>query len=168
MLVNTLKVTILRWIFQSPLGSLYFNLQDWWELRSIKALAAKKALMARGTAVAQRNLIQQAIRRLKDGLKRDYSLEDLKTGKVNNIEIDHYATGNNAQMAEIMRKIYVYEGKDVKNEADYQKMIHTRISHYEQLHKATERREMIRRIRKETNPNLKAELEKEFKERYLK
>ena len=151
-------------ILEMPLiGSLIYRLLAYLDHRDDKR--ANKALLAAKTRMVQvvtKNVLNEALGRIKRGLKADHKLEDLKTGNVTNIEIHNYATGDNAKLAEALVKAYVYHGTDIKSEVDKAKMAVKRVNDLKELQNNVLQRRLIREIRKTKDKAKKAELMKEF------
>jgi capsule polysaccharide export protein KpsC/LpsZ len=155
---------IFSFILELPLiGSCIYRVLHYLDNRSSNK--AKSILLAAQTSSAQvitKNLLGEAITRLKTALKQQYSMEQLKNGSVKDLEIQDLVKGNRAKQAEVLNKAYVYHNTDLKTNVDRARMANKRIEDYRQLQDNTLQRQLIRDIRKTTDPIKKAELLKQF------
>ena len=132
-----------------------------------KAKVVLLAAQTRSVQVITKSLLYEALTKIKRGIKADLSLEGLKSGAINNVEVSHYAKGNREKEAKLLEKAYVYHGSDIKNELDRARMANKRVEDYRQKQEHVLKLDLIRKIRKEKNPNIKIKLETEFRKKYL-
>jgi hypothetical protein len=160
---------LIRLLLESPLGALIYKALNYLDERKEKDARRRLALSkARPTEVQEKSLLHEGILQIKRKIKDLYGSEAYNSGILGELDITRFATGKNAKLAKVMHDAYVYTGgKDVKTELDREKMIYKRIGHYEDLQKDKLKRDLIRRIRHEQDPQIKAKLELEFKEKYL-
>jgi hypothetical protein len=156
-------------IWESPVGALIYRVWEYFDTkRERKAYRAILMSKARTVQVQHKSLLLEGIRRIKRGIKAAYDVKDLSSGRIRDVDPMNFAKGDNDKMAETLRKVYVYNEKDIKTESDKEKMIYRRISHYKEKQGDVIKRQFLREIRKEQNPQKKQELEKEFYKKYAK
>jgi len=159
---------IVRIIWESPLGALIYRIWDYIDTRrEKKAFRAYLASKPLAVQVINRNLLGEAIKRIKQAIKASYDIKDLSSGRIRHMNMTDFAKGNNEKLAQTLEKIYVYHDKDIKTQTDKELMVYKRIDHYRDLQKDVLKRNLIRAIRKETDPAKKAELEAEFNKKYV-
>ena len=127
---------------------------------------AKTVLLAARTQTVQvmtKSLLYEALTKIKRGIKNDLSLTSIKSGAIRNVELTDYAKGTREKEAKLLEKAYVYHGSDINNELDRARMANKRVEDYRKLQNNVLQRQLIRAIRKETDPIKKAELMEEFK-----
>jgi len=160
--------SVINWfiakILEMPLigSGIYYFLAYLDKRSDKKAQAALLAAKTHTVQVVTRNLLGEAITRLKRGLKAKYDINKLKTGEIKEIEIHSFAEGDKAELAKTLIKAYVYHGTDIKSEVDKAKMAVKRVNDYKELQQNVLQRRLIREIRKTKDKAKKAELMKEF------
>lgn len=160
---------IIRFIFEAPIiGPLAYQIVNYLDtLNDKKAVKALGSYKARTVQVVQKNLLYEGLRRVKSGLKADYSIDQLKRG-IRDVEISNYAKGSNEKLAKTLEKAYVYHGTDIKNEVDRARVANKRVEDYRELQNNVLQRRLIREIRNTSDPTKKAELQTEFNRKYLR
>lgn len=122
--------------------------------------------------VSEKNLMAEGVAAVKRGMRENmhlfgpgkiYNTKD-KNGEEHGFDLLSYAPGQNQQRADLIRKTTDLTSTDVKTEAQKAEMIEQRIGHYKELHKAKAERELIRQLRRETDPGKREQLESDFKQ----
>jgi hypothetical protein len=153
------KVT--AFILDTPIiGASIYRVLNYLDNRSDrKAKTVLLAAQTRSVQVITKNVLYEALAKIKKGMRADLKVN----GRIRHMELQDYAVGNRAKQAETLAKAYVYHDSDLKNEIDRARMANKRIEDYRQLQNNISRRQLIRSIRKETDPDKKAKLTEEFK-----
>lgn len=85
------------------------------------------------------------------------------------IGLAHEETENQKKLREVMEKIYVNKGQDIKSELDKHQMINRRISDFYSLQRYTEERNLLKQIKqaeKEGKTDLAERLQDDWKQRF--
>lgn len=156
---------ITAFILDTPvIGTGIYRVLNYLDNRSDrKAKTVLLAAQTRSVQVITKNMLYEALTKIKRGVKADLGTESFRNGLASGADLTKYATGNRAKQAETLSKAYVYHDADIKNEIDRARMANKRIEDYRQLQNNTLQRQLIRAIRKEKDPVKKAELMEEFK-----
>lgn len=164
---------IIRMFYTSYLGNLYFNFLIWWDYYKSKrkpigysssahriVISATKAAYEQGLRQVKTKVVQAA-----QAVDGNYDKALHQIGDVIQLsEKDHKPE------IEILKKMHVKNGQDVKNDTDKAKMIDQRIQDYKELHRFKEERLILRQIRKaktEGNLELADKLTKEWQDKYV-
>lgn len=164
-----MKRFLTKLIWESPLGGLIYSIWHYFDTRrERKAMARLVTRRAQSVEVITKNSMMEGLRRIKRGLKGEFKVQDIASGQIRHIEAMDYAKGDNQQLANALHKAYVYHMTDIKTEADKEKMVQKRLDDYRALRADKAKRDLIRSIRNEKDPEIKIQLESQFKRRYLK
>lgn len=110
----------------------------------------------------------EAVIQIKNKLKQ-LSNGDLKSYLAKNPEITNLAEKDKDEVIEIMRKITIASGQDIKSEEDKTKMINDRINHYHELQRFNEEKQLLRQIKqamKAGDKKLHAKLMAEWRQKH--
>jgi len=162
-----------RMFYTSYLGNLYFNFLIWWDYYKSKRKPIGYSSSAHRVVIsATKAAYEQGLKQVKTKVAEAINAVDGNHDKaLHQIgDIIELAEKDYKSEIEILKKMHVKNGQDVKNDTDKAKMIDQRIQDYKELHRFKEERTILRQIRKaktDGNIELADKLTKEWQDKYV-
>lgn len=162
-------------IYNTVLGKFYLNILFWLENKKMEKDLKNRTYSSHTLSIVKESnkiKYENGVNNIKRNIKKEAE-------SLNNEDLEYVLYKNRDKLIELaqseeekdkeeyiknIRKVYVFKDKDIKNEKDYIKMINKRITHFNELRKNKEKRELSRKIRLSTKNNDKIETEKLLKE----
>jgi hypothetical protein len=171
-LLKKIKKFIARVAVQTPvIDSVVYKVAEKLDNKQEKEELRQRVLnQPQAVQVSEKNLLAEGVSAMKRGMRDNMHLfgsgrnyrgigED---GEESGFDLLSYAPGQNQKRAEIMKQTTDLTTKDVKSDAEMCDMIDQRIGHYKELHKAKTERELVRKLRHETDPSSREEIQREL------
>jgi hypothetical protein len=139
--------------YTSYLGLIYFNILLWWDKKKFdKELARRPSNIATKIAYnAVKASYNEGISKIKGEVAKliQSRSKDEYERVLNNInDMLSLAQSERKEEIESLKKVYLYKDKDIQNDTDKARMINSRINDYKDLHKHIEKRNKLRKERK--------------------
>lgn len=167
-ILQKIKQFFTRVAAQTPgINTVLYHVADKLDTRQEKEELKKRILsQPRTVQVSEKSIMAEGVRALKQNMKANMHLFGPGKYYADGVDLLSYTPGQNQQRADVMTQTSDLASKDVKSQKEFDTMIDTRISHYKQLQNDVVKRNLIRAIRKETDPAKREELENEFQRKF--
>jgi len=158
-------------LFETPiLGHLAYKIADKLDTKQEKEEFRQRVLNQPMTVqVSEKNVLAEGVAALKRGMRANMHLfgSGRNYGEAG-FDLLGYTPGQNQNLADSLTKTTDLTGHDWKTEEEKNAMIETRIGHYKQLQNDKVKRDLIRQIRNEKDPQVKQELEATFQKNFIR
>lgn len=160
--------------YTSIFGEFYLNILLWNDDRKLKKkrrqfILVNNPVILKSSSQMRYDESTTLIKKKIKEISNSESKEDLENTLKNINNLIKFAEKDHNESIKILKDVYVYKDKDIKNDTDKAKMLKIRIKHYDELKKGKEKRNLNRNIRMAAKKGDKIRVEKlmkEWKEKY--